>query len=423
METFAEADASFVMPSLMDPEVIEEPYSCFNRLREHSAVYWDPGSNAWLVSSYTAVSEVLRQPKLFASDRATFYSHYLPAQKKDLYDIVFHVYPKWMAGNDPPVHDHMRRIVNTNWTPAKVQNLRAQVRETISGLLDALSTDEPIDLVRSFAVPLPAIIISSVIGIPPEHWTLIKEWTDDWGRLHFSPGNDVELWDRGAGALKEFYTYVASRLGERKNGGGNDYFARAIEAQFDGDRLSDDEITVHIIEQLFAGHETTTNLIGNGVLLLMRNRDQWERLCADPSLASSTVEEVLRYEGPVKMITRWARQDCELGGRKIREGDNILLLLAAGNRDPRQFEQPEQFDVGRSPNHHLTFGQGIHFCLGAPLARLEGEEVFRALATRYPRLVLSPGKLQHRPIMRARALESLHVKLGSPAAPMRPKGA
>jgi len=414
MDTFAEADAPFAMPSLMDPGVIEDPYPVFDRLREHSPVHWDASQNAWLISSYAAVSEVLRQPKLFASDRATFYSHYLPPERKDVYDIVFHVYPRWMAGNDPPVHDHMRRIVNTNWTPAKIGNLRAQVRETISSLLDALPSDEPIDLVQSFAVPLPAIIISSVIGIPPEHWSSIKKWTDDWGRLHFSPGKDVELWDKGAGALKEFYSYVASRLSERKKNAGNDYFARAIEAQFGGDRLSDDEITVHIIEQLFAGHETTTNLIGNGMLMLMRNRAQWQRLCAEPSLAASTVEEVLRYEGPVKMITRWAREDYELCGKTIRKGDDILLLLAAGNRDPLQFDDPERFDIGRSPNHHLTFGQGIHFCLGAPLARLEGEEVFRALAMRYPHFTLGAGEPRHRPIMRARAIESLQVRLGAP---------
>jgi len=395
----------------MGHKVIEDPYSAFNRLREEAPVHWDPQSNAWLVSSYSAIAEVLRQPTVFASDRATFYSHYLPEEKKDFYQVVFDVYPRWMAGNDPPVHDHMRRIVNSNWTPGKIQNLRAQICSTIDSLLDALPGDSTVDLLEAFAAPLPAIIISSVIGVPESDWPAVKRWTDDWSRLHFSPGNDSALWDKGAGGLGELYRYVATKLAEHQDGGGETYFKKVLDAQFQGDRLTKDEMIVHIIEQLFAGHETTTNLIANGMVLMMRHRDQWERLCREPSLAASAVEEVLRYEGPVKMITRWAREDCELGGQRIAKGQNILLILAAANRDPRQFPDPERFDIGRSPNHHLTFGQGIHFCLGAPLARLEGEEAFRALSTRFPEAALAASQLQHRAVMRARALEALPMRL------------
>ena len=395
----------------MGHRVIEDPYSEFNRLREEAPVHWDPQSNAWLVSSYSAIAEVLRQPTVFASDRATFYSHYLPKERKDFYQVVFDVYPRWMAGNDPPVHDHMRRIVNSNWTPGKIQNLRGQIRSTIDSLLDGLPGDSTVDLLEAFAVPLPAIIISSVIGVPESDWPHVKRWTDDWSRLHFSPGSDPALWDQGAGGLGELYRYVATKLAEHQDGGTESYFRKVLDAQFQGDRLTKDEMIVHIIEQLFAGHETTTNLIANGMVLMMRHRDQWERLCREPSLAASAAEEVLRYEGPVKMITRWAREDCELGGQRIAKGQNILLILAAANRDPRQFPDPERFDIGRSPNHHLTFGQGIHFCLGAPLARLEGEEAFRALSTRFPEATLAASQLQHRAVMRARALEALPMRL------------
>lgn len=411
MNMQAEASSPLLRDGLLGQEVIEDPYSVFNRLREESAVHWDHEANAWLISSYSGVAEVLRQPKVFASDRATFYSHYLPEQRKDFYQVVFDVYPRWMAGNDPPVHDHMRRIVNSNWTPGKIQDLRAQVRSTIDRLLADLPVESAVDLLEAFAVPLPAIIISSVIGVPKEDWPAVKRWTDDWSRLHFSPEKDTALWDKGAGGLNELYRYVASKFAEYKDAGGENYFTKVLNAQFDGDRLTHDEMIVHIIEQLFAGHETTTNLIGNGMVLLMRQRDQWERLCRDTSLAASAVEEILRYEGPVKMITRWAKEDCKLGGQTIRKGQNLLLILAAANRDPRQFPNPERFDIGRSPNHHLTFGQGIHFCLGAPLARLEAEEAFRALATRFPRIGLATGELRHRPVMRARALESLPVRL------------
>lgn len=399
---------------LLDTEVIEDPYSHFCRLRENAPVHWNSRWDAWLISRYEDVSEVLRQPSVFASDRATFYTHYLPAKKKDAYNVVFEVYPRWLAGGDNPLHDHTRRIVNTNWTPSKVGNYRAQVRTTVDAFLDKLPTDKAVDLIASFAVPLPANVISSVIGIPHDEWPAIKRWSDDWGELHFSPNKDEERWDKAATALREFYEYLAARLAQTKAHGGNDYFAKMLTAEFDGDRLNDAEITTHILEQLFAGHETTTNLIGNGVLMFMKHREQWERLCSDPSLATTAVEEVLRFEGPVKMITRWAKEDYQLKGNTIRKGQNVLLLLAGANRDPAQFDDPDKFDIARTPNHHLTFGQGIHFCLGAPLARIEGEEVFRALSTRFPKLSLATSdasELQHHPILRARALKKLPIRL------------
>jgi cytochrome P450 len=406
------ANPAVATDNLLAGDVIENPYSYFRQLRENSPIHWNPQWDAWLLTRYEDVAQVLRRHDVFASDRATFYADYLPTPKKDFYDIVFHVYPRWLAGGDPPLHDHMRRIVNSNWTPSKMNGLRAQIRGMIDQLLDVLPTNKPVDLVEAFAVPLPATVISSVIGIPKDEWPAIKRWSDAWGALHFSPDNNVDRWDRGASALKEFYAYVANRLKETKLVKGNDYFAKMLNAEFEGDRLKDDEITVHIMEQLFAGHETTTNLIGNGVLLLMQNRAQWEHLCSEPSLATSTVEEILRYEGPVKMITRWAKQEFKIGDTTIPKGGKLLLVLAAANRDPAQFANPEDFNIGRSPNNHLTFGQGIHFCLGAPLARLEGEEVFRALSERFPKLQLAGSELRHRPIMRARALDSLPVRLG-----------
>lgn len=411
MSAHADHASAVATENLLDSEVIRDPYSYFRELRENSPIHWNSQWDTWVLTRYEDILQVLRRPDVFASDRATFYSHYLPAERKDFHDIVFHVYPRWLAGGDPPLHDHTRRIVNSHWTPTKMQGLRAQIRNTIHGLLDNLPASEPIDLIEAFAVPLPVNVIGSIIGIPKEHMPAIKRWSDDWGELHFSPDRDQERWDKGAGALKAFYEYVAARLKETKLVKGNGYFAKMLEAQFDGDRLKDDEITVHIMEQLFAGHETTTNLIGNGILLLMRNRDQWERLCADPSLASSAVEEVLRCEGPVKMITRWAKQASKLRDKTIPEGAKLLLVLAAANRDPAHFANPEEFDIGRSPNNHLTFGQGIHFCLGAPLARLEGEEVFRALSERFPGLRLATTEIQHRSIMRGRALENLPIQL------------
>lgn len=396
---------------LVAPEVIEDPYSYFGRLREEDPVHWNPQWEAWVLTRYDDLLSVFRRPGVFASDRATFYSHYLPKGREEDFRLVFHVYPRWLGGNDPPVHDHMRRIVNTHWTPAKIQGLRSQIRKTVNDLLDGIEEKERAELLHDFAMPLPSIIISALIGVPHEHWPKIKRWSDDWGQLHFNPDKNVRRWDTAVGALKEFYEYVASWVRDRKARPADDYFSRMLSAEFDGDRLSEDEIIVHITEQLFAGHETTANLIGNGMYLFMRHRDQWDRLRREPSLAVSAVEEVMRYEGPVKMTTRWAKRDIDVQGTKIREGDRLLLILAAANRDPRQFPDPDRFDIGRSPNEQLTFGHGIHFCLGAPLARLEGEEAFLALAKRFPTLTLETEDLKHLPLLRARALETLPVCL------------
>ena len=400
---------------LLDSALIEDdPYSHFGFLREHAPVYWSPRWDAWVISRYEDVSKALRNPNVFASDRATFVTRYLPAKRKDAYNFIFEVYPRWLSGGDNPIHGHMRRIVNTNWTPSKVGNYRARVRATVEAFLDELPSDETIDLMGRFAIPLPANVISSVIGIPHDEWAAIKSWSDDWGQLHFSPNKDEMRWDNAAEALHKFYQYLATRLAQTKSQGGDDYFAKMLTAEFEGDRLNDEEITTHILEQLFAGHETTANLIGNGVLMFMRHREQWDRLCADPSLAGTAVEEALRVESPIKVAARWAKTDYELRGHTIREGQNVLLLIAAANRDPGQFDEPDTFDITRTPNQHLGFGGGIHFCLGAPLARLEGEEVFRALCTRFPKLRLAtedPGELEHEPILRARALKKLPIRL------------
>lgn len=394
-------------------EVIEDPYSYFDRLREEDPVHWNPEMETWILTRYEDLMAVFRSPEVFANDRTTFYQHYLPPGKREEYALVFHLYERWLGGNDNPRHDHMRRIVNSHWTPKKIEEQRPLVRKTIDDLLDSLEGEDRIELLRDFAYPLPSMIISAVIGIPFEDWPQVKRWSDDWGRLHFNPEKSAELWEQAVGSLKEFHDYTSKWVRKCSANPGDDYVSRMLKTDFEGDRLLEDELIVHVTEQLFAGHETSAHAITNGIHLFMRHRDQWDRLRHHPHLAKPAFEEVLRVEGPVKMITRLAKKDTTIRGKKIAAGDRILLVLAAANRDPRQFEAPDRFDISRSPNLQITFGHGVHFCLGAPLARVEGEEAFLALAERYPDLTLETEEVRHMPLIRSRALEALPLRLKS----------
>ena len=271
-------------------EVVEDPYTYFNRLREEDPVHWNEDHEIWMLTRYEDLMKVFRTPETYANDRATFYQGYLPEGKDDEFKLVFHLYERWLGGNDNPRHDHMRRVVNAHWTPTKVEELRPLIRKTVDDLLDKWEGKRNVDLLADFASPLPSVVISAVIGIPYEDWWKVKGWSDDWAQLHFSPQKDVKLWEKSVEALRQFHAYSTYLVRERKAS----YVDRMLNTDFDGDRLTEDELIVHITEQLFAGHETTAHAITNGVHLFMRHRDQWDRLRGNPALARTAFEEVLR---------------------------------------------------------------------------------------------------------------------------------
>jgi hypothetical protein len=293
-----------------------------------------------------------------------------------------------MLTSDPPQHTRLRKLVSKAFTARAVEDLRPRIAGIVAGLLAEIRRRGKADLVASLAYPLPVIVIAEMLGVPPEERERFKRWSDDVAATLSGPFASAEAIDRGATAVQELASYLREIIAQRRRQPRADLISALIAAEEQGQVLSEDEILSTSMLLLIAGNETTTNLIGNGVLALLRHPDQLQRLRDDPSLIRSAVEELLRYAGPVQGTARVATEDVEIGGRRIAAGQLVFALLAAANRDPAQFANPDHLDIGRQPNPHVAFGDGIHFCLGAPLARAEAQEAISGLLQQFPALAL-----------------------------------
>jgi hypothetical protein len=287
-----------------------------------------------------------------------------------------------MLSLDPPAHTRMRGLVNKAFTPRVVERIRPRIREIADKLLDALPEPGHLDVVADFAVPLPVIVIAEVLSIPASDRDRFKGWSTDIAGSLAGPFQPAEALERSVRSANEIADYFRDQIALRRREPRDDLLSALCAAEEQGDLLSEDEMIATCILLLVAGNETTTNLIGNGMLVLLQNPDERRRLQSDPALIPSGVEEMLRFDSPAQMTSRIATGDIELRGRHFEEGQVVLAVLSAANRDPAQFPQPERFDVARHPNRHLAFGQGIHYCLGAPLAVAEAQVAFETLLRR-----------------------------------------
>ena len=400
---------------LLSPEAIEAPESYFGLLREKDPVHWNEQQKAWLVTRYDDVVSICRRPHLFSSDKLGFNISQIPEEDRESYrarfPIIFSAYPLVLSAADNPLHDHIRLVVNQVWTPIQVEKRRLRIRGLINALLDEIEKRDRLDFLADFSLSFPLKVILDFLGLPQDDWREVKRLSDRWLTFHFGSGIDPARWQVGVEGLGGLMTYVERYVRERIRNPGDDYVSALLRAEWKGDRLTDEEVIVHCATMLFAGHETTSNLLANGLHLLLSNRDQWDRICKDPTLLASTVEEVIRLEGSIKSMMRYALEDVEVGGKTLRKGDLVLLVNTAANRDPAKFADPQRVDVGRRPNAHLGFGQGIHICLGAALARLEAQETYLALSQRFPSMRLQTEKVEYQPILRARALKALPIVL------------
>jgi cytochrome P450 len=318
-----------------------------------------------------------------------------------------------MLNADPPRHTRLRLLVNKAFTPKTVEELAPFIRGFVDKALDAALARGRMDVMADLAFPLPAIVIAEMLGIPPEDRDRFKHWSDDaTAALGNLPSNlSPEVLRKSVEAMRALQAYFRDIIAQRRAKPRHDLISGLIKAQEEGDRLSDQELLANCVLLLNAGHETTTNLIGNGTYALLRHPDQLKRLRDDPSRIPTGIEELLRYDSPVQFTNRILTADTELGGKVLPAGQMVLLLLAAANRDPEQFPNPDKLDVGRVNNKHVAFGLGLHFCLGAPLARLEGRLVIEALLQRAPNLRLDGPPPRYRQNFNLRGLESLHVSL------------
>jgi cytochrome P450 len=318
----------------------------------------------------------------------------------------------WLVFRDPPEHTRLRRLLNGVINPKVVQAMRPGIRRVVEDVLDRVAGRTELDFASEVAALIPAWVILDMLGIPRERFDEIKVWSDDMrtfiGTSRGEPAR-YERAQRGAHGMAAFFREL---IAERRADPRDDVVSAMIAARDDAGSLSEDELIATCMLILFGGHETTTSLLTNSVNALLDHPDQLERLRAEPALIESAVEEFLRYDGPSNSIARVVAVDHPLGDKVLRQGERVFAMVNAANRDPRQFERPQALDLGRTPNRHLTFGFGIHFCLGAPLARLEGQACVTALLERFPRLARGAGELEWLDAMVMRGLTRLPLRLG-----------
>lgn len=372
----------------LGPEALSNPYPGYKVLREHRPVHWNDLFEAWVFTRYDDVDAVLMHPR-FSADRAkarTRFSEMIRQQQERF--GPFSQAPT-MLTSDPPEHTRLRRLVSKAFTPRAVEDLRPRIREIVSELLDGVAGRETFDLVDEIAYPLPVIVIAEMLGVPPEDRAEFKRWSNDVVATLSGPFTPPAVIERARKAIDELVEYMSGFIAERRARPRNDLISRLIAAEDDGQVLSEMEIFSTTILLLIAGNETTTNLIGNAMYSLLTHPDQLDLLRSDADLMPSAVEELLRFNGPVQATGRVAMEDIEVGGATVREGQIAFVLLGSANHDPAKFPDPERLDLTRNPTDHLAFGDGIHFCLGAPLARAEAQITLGALLERYPQMELA----------------------------------
>ncbi len=400
---------------LGNPATNANPFPEFARLRTEDPVHWSPAMKAWIVTRYADVKQVALNNRQISADRLTPFFKTNPEYQRGSIDSLVRYLNHWMVFRDPPDHTRLRRLFNKAFTPTSVENLRPNIEDIVGHLIDGMQAKagrgETVDYIADFAYPLPASVIMDLLGVPRADLERVKLWSDDIALFIGTAqvaGNKYLRAESGAKAMSDYFrTLVEARTAEPRD----DMITHLVLARDDRDALSTDEIIGTCILLLFAGHETTSNLIGNGFFYSMKNRGQWERLIADPSLAPAAVEEFLRYDGPSGAFARVAAADLEMGGKTIREGQRVFAFMNAANRDPEAFDDPERFDIGRETNAHLTFGHGIHFCLGAPLARLEAQIAAIRLTERLPHIRLSGGEPEWHDSLILRGVKRLPVTL------------
>ncbi|MEA2591507.1 MAG: hypothetical protein QOD62_1338 [Actinomycetota bacterium] len=392
----------------LDPEAHADPYPQYRRLREHAPMLRGP-LGYWVLSRYADIAAVLRDPRFGVGvDEASL----MLATTQDGPGVATMVeLSRWMLFRDPPDHTRLRGLVSKAFTPRALEAVRPRVVEIVNGLIDDVARRDEVDLIAELALPLPVTVISELLGLPIEDQAQAREWAEAIAQV-LDPIVTEEQATRADRAVKELAAYIGRVVARRRREPGPDLLSRLIQAEDGGAHLSEAEL-ISTVGLLFgAGHETTRNLIGNGMLALLRHPGELQRLRDDPSLIRSAVEELLRYDSPVQIAGRGARADVVIGGEHIAAGEPMMLLVGAANRDPARFPDPDRLDVRRPDVKMLSFGGGIHFCLGAMLARTEAQIAIGTLLSRVPHLELATDHLEWRPHITLRGLSSLPVKVG-----------
>ena len=395
---------------LLDPVVLANPYPLFASLRTNDPVHWDPFLHVFVLTRYADVVHVLHR---FSAER-TPTPEQLTAMGLSSLNPIAQIMVRQMLFLDPPAHTRLRALASAAFTPGRVERLRSHIQDITNSLIDSVIAKGRMDIMSDLAAPLPAAITTEMMGLPLGDQDQLKNWSADFaemlGNFQHNPGRAMRILKSADEMTK--YLYAAIRDKSKRRKGLIDAF---LAAEQGGDRLTEEEVVANTIITMVGGQETTTNLIGNGLLTLFRNPEAIEQLRVDPALIPSAVEEMLRYESPSQHTARLAPADCEIGGKLIRKRQAVIAVMAAANRDPERFPEPDTFDIRRTDNRHLAFGWAAHFCFGAALARIEGQVAFGTILRRLPNIKIETFDLEWRQNLGLRGLTRLPVSFDKPS--------
>jgi cytochrome P450 len=388
-----------------------DPFPAFRRLHEQDPVHWSPVLKSWVVTRYDDVKSVLLHDAMSVNKLNAFYQN-LPAEDASRMREIIHYLNLWVAFQDPPDHTRMRMIMRKAFMASTYNNMDGAIGEIVTSLLDGLHNHTEIDFIADYALLVPAYVIMDLLGLPREQLPDIKRWADDMAVFIGGARNAADKYQRAQSGCRHMADCFRTQINTIREQGGEGFLPDLINAEFEGDQLSDDELIATCILVLFAGHETTTNLIGNSMLTLLRQPAVFSEYKNSTATNNLACEELMRYDGPSNAVVRSVTRDHELGYKLLRKDDRVYTLLNAANRDPLAFNDPDTINLQRKPNRHLVFGTGIHSCLGVQLARQEGRIALRAFCDRFPNASLIDGKPPvWQDAMVPRGTKSLPIKL------------
>ncbi|MDH3320424.1 MAG: cytochrome P450 [Betaproteobacteria bacterium] len=393
-----------------DPAFLADPFPLFRRMQDEDPCHWSPRLKAWVLTRYEDVRRVCLDRELSSDRLRPFFAALPPPEARRIADIVRYL-SLWMVFRDPPEHTRLRRLTSKVFHVKSMHAMRPRIEAQMRRLFDSIGERREFDFIGEFAGPLPALVIMDMLGVPADQLARVKRLSDDLALFIGSSRMSADKYDIAEAATREMAEYFRGMIAARRAQPRPDLLSELAHLEDEGDRLSDDELVATCILLLFAGHETTTNHIANGILGLLRFPQERERLRTDASLAPAAVEELLRYDGPNGAQVRIVQQPQLLPGKSLKPGERVFIQLNAANRDPRAYADPDRIDIARDGPPHLAFGFGTHICLGFPLARLEGQIALPAVLARWPGLEPADARLEWLDSMVFRGMKSMPVRV------------
>ena len=393
-----------------DPAFLADPFPLYAQMQDEDPVHWSPRLKAWVLTRYDDVKGVCLDRELSSDRLRPFFASLPGAEAQRIADIVRYL-SLWMVFRDPPDHTRLRRLTSRVFNVRSMHAMRERIVALTAWLLGEIGERDEFDFIRAFAGPLPALVIMDMLGVPRTELVRIKRMSDDMALFIGSSRNQPEKYDIAEAATKEMAEFFRNLIAARRAEPRDDLLSQLVALEDDGDRLTEDELVATCVLLLFAGHETTTNHIANGLLSLIRFPSEMRALREDPGLAPAAVEELLRYDGPSGAQVRIVQREHRLHDKTLRAGDRVFVMLNAANRDPRAYPDPHRLALRRDGVPHLTFGFGAHICLGFPLARLEGQVSLPAVLARWRRIELAAERLEWIDSMVFRGMKAMPIRV------------